>query len=109
VVVSVRLSVFPFVRMCQQGSKRTYFCEIWCCELLLYSVERIQIRLKSDTNILHEDLIMFYCCYRKHSIARKALSWSEMLCGSWDCRAGTNITRTLNNVTLYVHCLFFSC
>jgi hypothetical protein len=56
--MSVCLSVSPY----QLGSHRREVREVWYWKLLLNSVEKIQIWLKSDKNtgLLYEDLNSFY-------------------------------------------------
>ena len=51
----------------------------------------------------HEDLSTSHC--RRRKVAIEALSWSEMLSACYVGREGVNITRTLHDVTVSVHCL----
>jgi len=57
----------PSVRLYQSGSRRTDFCgEIWYGGLVIQSVEKHQIWLKSDkiSATWHEYRSTFYCCRR---------------------------------------------
>lgn len=102
--LSVRLSVFSHVSARLQTDAFLWNLALGTSMILCSeNSNMVKIRQKYFT----WRLIMFYCCYRRHSVARKALSWTEILWGSWDSRRGINITRSLHNVTLYVHCLFF--
>jgi hypothetical protein len=88
------------VRMYQRGSHWTDFSEIWYPELLLKSVKKIQIWLKSGT--LREGLCSFYCC-RRQQIAIKTLSSSGMVSYCYGGRGHINITRMCHTVALYVY------
>jgi hypothetical protein len=50
-IASECLSVYPSIRIYRLGSQSTDFRETWCWKLLLKSVNKIQIWLKSDKNI----------------------------------------------------------
>jgi len=80
VAKSTYLSSCPLVHRYQHGSRWTYFRKIGYWGLYVNLREEnpnlVKIRQKI-LGTLREDLGKFYCC-RRHSIAIKALSSSEM-------------------------------
>jgi hypothetical protein len=70
------LSVRPFVRMEQLGSRWMDFHEIWYLSVLRNSVEKIQFSLKPDkiTATLHEDRYTFLIISRSDLLGMRTVS-----------------------------------
>jgi hypothetical protein len=100
--MSVRLSFCMY----QLRPPQDWCHQIWYCTLLHKSVQEIDaVKLgQKISSTLHEHLRKFRCC-RWHKIATEVLSLSNMTLNFYGTRRGINITRTRQNVTLYVHCL----
>ena len=110
------VSILPSVRLCQHGPHRTDFHEIWCCELLWKSVEKVEICLKLGKNIGQftwrpEDVLLFTAIKIRHKIMYVQLTiFFILLTVTWSSTVHTKriVAFPLQNgysVTLYVHCL----